>query len=114
MAGRRAIRTRAVKFAVVPALEDAATDRAVSAVADAVQEIQARRERVVVAATLISGVNRVRHGLGRAYAGYTLMPTTANAAFAHALSTTKNPRPDLEIWIDVINVPQILVVVEVY
>lgn len=114
MAGRRIIPMRAAKLAVVPAVADVEIDRAIGAVADAVQELQARRERVHVVATLVTGTNRVRHGLGRPFAGYTITPTVANAAFAHALSSTKNPRPDLEVWIDVVNGPQANAAIEVY
>lgn len=112
MAGRRAIAAKPLGQLQTPSVEDATTQRAFEVVTGAVQELQTKRNRDVVTANLIVGTNRIRHNLGRACAGYTLTPTTANATFAHAIDKT-NPRPDLEVWITVIGVAQTAATIEV-
>ena len=101
MAGRRIIPIRPAAQAVVPNVDDPQVSRALDVVADAVQDLQGRAQRVVVAADLVIGTNKIRHGLGRACKGYSIVPSVATIAFAHALNTA-NPRPDLEVWISVI------------
>ncbi len=99
MAGRAPIRPRPV-----PALSvgDAAEPRQI---ASAVAELgrAARRDRK--RADLVVGQNRIVHGLGRVVEGYSITPTVASAAFAHAIDET-NPRPEREVWITVVGVDQ--------
>lgn len=113
MAGRKAIPPRAAKALSVPPVEDQQTMRAFRQVEQAVQQVQAERSRVAVVADLEIGQNRVRHGLGRKALGYTLTPTVADAGFAHALDVA-NPRPDLEVWINVIGAAQPSARIEVF
>lgn len=105
MAGRVAVRPRAVSSLVAVTVSDQATQRALDAIGGAVQKLQSGRERDVVRMDLVIGTNKVRHGLGRAPAGYTITPTVASAAFAHALDVA-GPYPDREVWITVIGADQ--------
>ena len=105
MAGRRSSPPRASQSLSIPPVEDQQTMRAFKQVEQAVQALQAPRSRDVVTFDLVIGSNHVRHALGRDVAGYGLTPTVISAAFAHAIDTT-NPRPDLEVWIDVIGAAQ--------
>ncbi len=97
----------------VPAVEDASTQRALDAVADAVQTLQGKRERDHLTVDLVVGTNKVPHGLGRACIGYTVTPTYATIAFGHALDTS-NPNPDREVWIVVLGSDQTAAIVEVF
>lgn len=107
MAGRRAIVPRFRQVSQVPVVDSVeSAARAVDIVADALDDLQSQRLRCAVSFDLTVGTNRVQHGLGRPYMGYTITPTAILASFAHALSTTHNPRPDLEVWIDVIGAAQ--------
>lgn len=105
MAGRRVQRIRSVSSMSVVQVEDEATARALDQVGDAVQKLQATRQRDVKTVDLIVGQNRVRHGLGRPAVGYTITPTVADATYADALDVT-NPHPELEVWITVVGVAQ--------
>lgn len=113
MAGRRIIPIRARPQAVVPSVDDPQVARAIDVVADAVQSLQQKADRVLVTADLVIGTNKVRHGLGRACRGYNVTPSVATIAFAHALNTT-NPRPDLEVWISVVGSDMPKAQIEVY
>lgn len=115
MAGRSVKVIRPVPKLVVPAVEDQNTARAIDVISDAVRDVQSRAQRVVVAFDLVGGtVNRVPHGLGRAYRGYTVTPTVADATFAHAISSQTNPRKDLEVWIDAVGADQPGAIIEVF
>jgi hypothetical protein len=113
MAGRRAQAPRAVAGTQAVGVDDPQVDRAIAVVRDSAERLQAARQEAVIEADLAIGTNRVRHGLGRALAGYTLTPTVASAAFAHCLNRD-NPRPDLEAWIDVIGADQPGAIVKVF
>jgi hypothetical protein len=113
MAARREIQIRPVTRVQLPVVDDLVTQRALEIVEGALQDLQAKRNRDVVTFDLVIGTNRVRHGLGRACAGYTLTPTVADRNFAHAIDTT-NPRPDLEVWVVVIGADQPTAILEVY
>lgn len=105
MAGRAIQRPRAVQSLSLPSVGDEATQRALDALDVAIQRLQAGRSRQVVTADLVVGTNEVQHGLGRPAAGYTLVPTVADATFAHAIDDT-NPHPEREIWVVVVGVAQ--------
>lgn len=81
-------------------VDDPQVARALDEVTAAIQKLESARSRVVVAQDLAIGLNKVRHGLGRAASGYTLVATALDAAFAHSIDDT-NPRPELEVWINV-------------
>lgn len=84
------------------------TDAAGLQVQQAMQAVQStlnQQRRQVVKMDLAIGRNVVRHALGRDARGYTLTPTVANAAFAHAIDTS-NPNPGREVWINVIGAVQ--------
>lgn len=81
------------------------TDAAGLQVQQAVQELQRSARRQVLKVDLVVGRNVVRHGLSRAARGYTLTPTVADAAFAHAIDVS-NANPDREVWINVVGVAQ--------
>lgn len=105
MAARRPKTIRAVPtLTIVPTGSDD-TDRALSRVAIAVQELQSAASRVVVTQDLDIGKNVVRHSLGRRARGYTLVPTVVDATFAHAVDDT-NSNPDREVWITVAGAAQ--------
>lgn len=105
MAGRVPQRPRGVSSLLTVTVEDEATQRALDALAGAVQKLLAGRERQAMKLDLLIGINKIRHGLGRAFAGYTVTPTFATIAFGHALST-ENPHPELELWVDVVGSDQ--------
>lgn len=105
MAARRPAALRSVPRAPVVKVDDPKIDRALSGLRDAVHEIQEQRSRDVVQVDLVIGTNKVRHGLGREVVGYSVTPTVASSAFAHAIDRT-NPRPTLEVWIDVVGTAQ--------
>jgi hypothetical protein len=105
MAGRRVQPPAEVRAIAFGAVDDMATNRALGKFSDAVQALQAAALRVVVTQDLAIGTNVVRHGLGRAARGYTLVATVADAAFAHAIDDS-NPSPDLEVWISVVGAAQ--------
>jgi hypothetical protein len=113
MAARRPKAMRAVSRAPFVKVDDPKIDRALDGLRGAVHEIQEQRSRDVVQVDLVIGTNKVRHGLGRAAMGYSLTPTVASAAFAHAIDRT-NPRPEAECWIEVIGTAQPGAVVEVW
>lgn len=113
MAARAAQRPRAVSATAQVSVDDPRTQRALDALLATVQRLEALRSRDVVTADLVVGTNKVRHGLGRAVAGYTITPTVANAAFAHRIDTT-NPRPELEAWIVIIGAAQPGVTLEIF
>jgi len=113
MAGRRPNTLRSVPQILAPSVEDPETARAFDTVSDAVRELQTKRQRDTISTNLVIGANKVRHGLGRACAGYTVTCSVATIAFAHALNTT-NPRPDLEVWIDVVGSDMPDALVEVF
>lgn len=81
------------------------TDAAGLQVQQAVQALQKEPKRQVVSSDLVVGRNVVRHGLTRPVRGYTLTATVADATFAHAIDRS-NPRPELEVWINVVGVAQ--------
>jgi len=105
MAGRLPAPPRASQSLSIPPVEDAATLRAFMAVEQAVQELQVSRSRQIMTVDLVIGSNHVPHSLGRDVVGYGLTATVASAAFAHSIDAT-NPRPDREVWIDVIGAAQ--------
>jgi hypothetical protein len=113
MAGRFVRPPRPVAVVQVPTVDDPATDRALDVIGDAVADLRARRERFAAKVSLVVGTNKVRHGLGRACLGYTITPTVLDAALAHRIDRT-NPRPDLEVWIELSGSAQPDAVVEVY
>ena len=113
MAGRAAQRPAPRRTMGAVQVDDPQVARALDEVTGAVQKLEATRSRVVVAQDLAIGLNKVRHGLGRAAAGYTLVATVADAAFAHAIDDT-NPRPELEVWINVSGAAQPRARVEVW
>lgn len=100
MPGRRAERPSPTSSVSLIAPDDPTTARAIKAIEQAIQALQAKRSRFTTRASLIIGQNRVRHGLTRAAEGYTITPTAVASNFAHAIDTT-NPNPELEIWITV-------------
>lgn len=105
MAGRAARRPVSVAVLGLSQVDDRQTARALDNVGDAVQKLQQARARTVVDQDLVIGTNKVRHGLGRAATGYTLVATVADATFAHAIDDS-NKRPDREIWIVVVGAAQ--------
>lgn len=113
MAGRAAKRPQVVAALSVAGVEDKATQRAIEQTQDAVQKLQATRQRDVKVVNLVVGRNRVRHGLGRPVIGYTITPTFCTIAFGHAI-VVENPHPELEVWIDVVGSDQDLARVEVF
>lgn len=113
MAGRRPLRPRGVSSLAIAAVDDEATNRALDQVGTAIQKLQTDRNRAVVVTDLLVGTNKVRHGLGRPVAGYTVTPTYLTIAFGHAINQT-NPRPDLEVWIDVVGSDQLKTSVEIW
>lgn len=113
MAGRAVQRIARVQVLSVAAVADKPTQRALEQTQDAVQQLQSVPKRSAVMVDLVVGTNIVRHGLGRPVLGYTLVPTVADATFAHALDEA-NPHPDLEVWITVIGVAQSRARVEVW
>lgn len=82
MAGRKPEKIRPSAFANVPAVDDVGTQRAFDVVTDAVQALQAQRQRSHVVFDLVVGVNRVSTGLGRKAEGCNLTPTVADAMFS--------------------------------
>lgn len=113
MAGRAAAAPRAIQQVQPPSVEDATTQRALDTLAAALQNLQARAQRVPVDVDLVVGTNRVQHDLGRAATGYTLTATVADATFAHCIDKS-NPNPDREVWIVVVGVAQPGARVEIY
>jgi hypothetical protein len=105
MAARRPIAIRPVAATPSISVDDPQVDRAIASVRSSVETLERTRQRVALTFDLIVGTNKVRHGLGRAFHGYSITPTVASAAFAHAVDTS-NPRPDLEAWITVIGADQ--------
>lgn len=114
MAARPRNRAVAGERLTVPSVDDEKTSRALDALADAVRDLQARARRVVLRHDLVLGTNRVPHGLGRAPKGFSVTKTTTNATFDAALSSEDNPRPDLEIWIEVVGVAMPGAIIEVF
>ena len=113
MAGRRARRPGGVDRTPAIRVDDTQTDRALQQIRQTLERLESARKRDVVEVDLVVGTNKVRHGLGRPVAGYTITPTVADATFAHRIDR-ENPRPDLEVWIVVINAAQPNAIVEVY
>lgn len=113
MAARRVKRPALVSSLSVRDVADPAAADALTQVEQAVQRVQRSFSRVVVAQDLVTGRNVVRHGLGRAAQGYTITATVADATFAHAIDRT-NPNPNLEIWVNVLNVAQPGAVLEIW
>lgn len=113
MAGRHPGRVRPVASVQAPNVDDVVTQQALDKILSALNSQQSLRQRDVVAFDLVVGTNKVRHGLGRACVGYNLTPTSASAAFAHAIDKT-NPHPEFEVWITVIGVAQPAATVEVF
>lgn len=113
MAARRPKRIRSSTTLTIVSTGDANMDRALSRVATSVQDLQSAANRVVVTQDLEIGRNVVRHGLGRRARGYTLVPTVADAAFAHAIDDA-NSNPDREVWITVVGTAQAGARVEVW
>ncbi len=113
MAGRRPIASVPVSRVQTPEVSDQTTQRALDALTAAVHDAQSKRARDVLEFDLIIGVNRIPHSLGRPCVGYTITPTVASAAFGHAIDRT-NPRPDREVWIEIIGADQDAAIVEVF
>ena len=113
MAGRAPQRPRSVSSLTVASVDDEATQRALDQITAAVAKLQAKRDRDARTVDLAIGTNRVPHGLARPVLGYTITPTVASAAFAHAIDMT-NPRPQLEVWITVVGADQPGARIEVY
>lgn len=113
MAGRAVTRPRAVKSLSIDSVDDPATSRALDSVVDAIRVLQAQRERDVKVVNLLIGTNKISHGLGRAVVGYSITPTFVTCAFGHAINRT-NPRPELEVWIDVVGSDQFKAPVELF
>lgn len=113
MAGRRAQPPRAAAVLSILPTGNAEVDVSLKQVEQAVQALQAARQRDVVQADLVVGTNRIAHGLGRAVRGYTVTATVADASFAHALDLA-NPHPDREVWITVVGIGQADAQIEVF
>ncbi len=113
MSGRVAKRPNVVAQVATIGVEDEATQRALDALTEAVQRLQGARLRDVRVVTLVAGLNKVPHGLGRAAQGFTVVPTVASAGFAAAIDLS-NPRPEVEVWINTIGVDQPNARVEVW
>lgn len=113
MAGRVPTPPRATLGVSPIEVDDPQVKRALDAIRSTVESLLTTRTRVVVEFDLVVGTNKVRHGLGRAVAGYTITPTVADATFAHCLNRN-NPRPELEVWIDVVGVAQPGAIVEAF
>lgn len=113
MAGRRVQPPASVPAVSLSTVEDPATQRAFDRLSDAVGDLQAAARRTVATQDLVVGTNVVRHGLGRAVRGYTLVVTVADATFAHALDDS-NPSPELELWITAVGVAQPRARVEIW
>lgn len=105
MAGRAVQKPRSVPLVSAPNVEDQDTQRALDSITSSVSRLQSDRLRQVVTSDLAIGTNKVQHGLGRRAAGYTLVATVADAAFAHAVDDA-NPHPEREVWIVVIGAAQ--------
>lgn len=81
----------------------------------AIQGLEARQAaRVVIIVSLAIGLNKIAHTLGRAVTGYTITPTVADAAFAHALVRTGNTQPSRFVWINVVGAAQPGATLEVF
>lgn len=113
MAGRRARPPRGKERTPAIEVKDEQTDRALTQIRLHLDKLDAARKRDVIEFDLVIGTNKVPHGLGRAAAGYTIVPTVVSAAFAHALNR-ENPRPDLTIWIVCIGVAMPNAIIEVF
>jgi hypothetical protein len=86
--------------------DPAVMSRMLSELGDRVNQVDdAHAQRFQIVASLIVGTNKIPHGLGRRFVGYTLTPTVADATFAHAIAPG-NPHPDREVWITVVGVAQ--------
>lgn len=81
------VRPRTRAALAPPRAADATTARALTAVAEHVQRMDRGGvlDRRVLTADLAIGANKIPHGLARRPRGYTITPTVADAAFAHAL-----------------------------
>lgn len=113
MAGRRARPPRGKERTPAIEVKDEQTDRALTQIRLHLDKLDAARKRDVIEFDLVIGTNKVPHGLGRAAVGYTITPSVASAAFAHALNRD-NPRPDLSVWIDVVGADQPNAIVEAF
>jgi hypothetical protein len=102
MPSRRPLRSSSTRSLAIPPTGDDATDRALKQVEQAVQVLQTTASRWYGTADLATGLNKIRHGLGRAVRGFTITMTATDAAFSSAINVS-NPRPDLEVWIDVVD-----------
>jgi len=114
MAARRAPALRSTAGIESLRAPDPAAQPQLTKVVEAIRALQQTAlARNAVTVSLVVGTNKVQHGLGRAYVGYTVTPTFATVAFGHAVAPG-NPRPDLEVWIDVVGSAQPNAVVEVF
>lgn len=101
MPARKATPIRPVDRVQAGVVADPKTRQALDVITSAVQSLQERRERDYKTVSLVVGVNRIPHGLGRPYLGFNLTRHTLNIAFDACIAAETNPRPDREIWIDV-------------
>lgn len=113
MAGRRPAPPRTVAHVSIPEVEDETTQRALDGLLSAVQTLQVSRKRDYLEVSLVVGINRIPHGLGRPFLGFNLTRKTLNIAFDACISAEANPFPEREIWIDVTGSPE-AVVLEVF
>jgi hypothetical protein len=113
VAGRRAKPPGGVERVVAVEVADTQTDRALTRIRETLERLDSARKRDVVKVDLIVGTNKVRHGLGRPVAGYSITATVADATFAHAIDRD-NPRPELEVWITVAGIAMPNAIVEVF
>lgn len=114
MPARKAVAIRPVGRVQPVNVDDPKTQQALDVVSSAVDALQGRRERDYLTVNLVVGVNRIPHGLGRPYFGFNLTRKTLNIAFDACIASETNPRPDREIWIDVIGSAESDVALEVY
>lgn len=113
MAARRTLKVRSVSAMPSIVADDPAMQQGLDKVIATLRRVESTRSRDVITVDLAVGINRIRHGLGRAVAGYSITPTVADATFAHAIDTS-NTRPDLEVWIEVVGVNQPSATLEVF
>lgn len=112
MAGRKATPPRAVSRISIAGVADAATDRALRQLADAVDQLQSVPAGQSFVHDLAIGANVIPHGLGRNPRGVSVTPTMADASFAWALDRSA-PHFDRQVVITVVGVAQPGALVEV-
>lgn len=99
-----------------PSVEDPTTERAFLALETDLEPLydSPLAGARVFTADLVVGVNRLNHGLGRIPRNVHVTPTTADATWSWAWTTSGNNQPERQIWITTTGVAQAGAVIEVY